>query len=404
MSCNDVSSVLDTHRASLLKPAERARIDAHLATCGDCAAAWHAQGELLALRVPPVPSTLLERALLASRLPQSAPARRARMPLVVGAALLTGAAAAAVTMSVLRDESAAPTLSSPQVEQTAAPETPDATVDEPAAQVGGARAAPQGDGATSVELVETALSIAPLVRRPPDYPPEALKQGLEGNVTLSFDVTAAGFVENVSVVDSSDAQFEEPAVRALSQWRYLPRIVAGKRVAATDQRTRIVWQLNSDKDPPTDSQREADAKQEAYMREFVAFSADLEIALDRLADDDLRGSELQLDQMQAVYGAGRPDLLSFYGYLFTVQGNYDRSIEAYERSVSAYEKLGQGKSGPWAPLANLYFARHQYDLALNTLVRQRTLYNSARINNEDGVKALIAKLRALGLTHPSLEE
>ena len=50
----------------------------------------------------------------------------------------------------------------------------------------------------------------------------------------------------------------------------------------------------------------------------LAFSGDLEVALDRLAADDLRGAELQLDEMQAIYGAGRPDLWSFYGYLYTV--------------------------------------------------------------------------------------
>ena len=50
MSCNDIASVLDTHRATRLAPAERAKIDAHLAACADCSAAWHAQGELLALR------------------------------------------------------------------------------------------------------------------------------------------------------------------------------------------------------------------------------------------------------------------------------------------------------------------------------------------------------------------
>src|SRR5262245_23985101 len=145
MSCNDVASVLDTHRTARLGPAERAKIDAHLAACADCSAAWHAQSELNALRVPPVPSTLLERALLASRLPQSAPARRARVPLIGGAALLAGAAAAAVTMSVLREESA-PTVSSPAVEQVAAPvtpATPEATIEEPATRIDEARAAPQ---------------------------------------------------------------------------------------------------------------------------------------------------------------------------------------------------------------------------------------------------------------------
>ncbi len=402
MSCNDIASVLDTHRSARLAPAERAQIDVHLAGCADCAAAWAAHSELLALRVPAMPATLLERALLASRLPQSAPARRARMPVVVGSVLLAGAAAAAVTMSMMREQPA-PTVSSPQIEQTAAPAAPNATVDEPVTPIDEAQAEPQGDGVTSVELVETALSIAPLVRRPPDYPVEALEQRLGGDVQLKFDVTAAGFVENVSVVASSDAQFEESAVRALSTWRYLPRIVAGKRVAAKDLRTIIRWEPPSDEDPPAD-QRQMDAKQEAYMREFVAFSDDLEVALDRLAADDLRGAELQLDQMQAIYGTARPDLLSFYGYLFTVQGNYDRAIDAYEKSISALPTPRQQRSGPWAPLANLYFARHQYDLALNTLVRQRALYETPRINGDAEVKALIAKLSALGLTHESLEE
>ena len=254
---------------------------------------------------------------------------------------------------------------------------------------------------TSVELVETALSIAPIVRRPPDYPLDALAKRLAGNVQLKFDVTAAGFVENVTVVESSDAQFEEPAIAALQEWRYLPRIKAGKRVEATGVHTIIRWEPPSDKDPPVD-ERQVDAKQEAAMREYAAFSGDLVIALDRLAADDLRGAELQLDQMQAIYGAGRADLLGFYGYLYTVQGNYDRAIDAYEKALPKVVVRGQVPD-PWVPLANLYFARHQYDLALDTLVRQRALYNSARINSEGEVKALIEKLRALGLTHPSLE-
>ena len=401
MSCNDVASVLDTHRTARLAPAERAKVDAHLAACADCWAAWHAQGELLALRVPATPAALLERALLASRLPQSAQPRRARLAAVIGSAIFAGVAAAAVTMSVLREQSL-PTVSSPVVDRTAAPAAPAATVDEPVTQADPARTAPQGDGVTQVELVETALSIAPLVRRPPDYPPDALRQRLGGDVQLNFDVTAAGLVENVSVLESSDAQFEEPAVRALSTWRYLPRIEAGKRVASTNLHTIIRWEPPSNNEPPVD-RRQIDAKQEAYMREFTAISADLEIALDRLAADDLRGSELQLDQMQAVYGARRPELLNFYGYLFTVQGNYDRAIDAYEKSLAAFPTPRLQRAGPWVPLANLYFARHQYDLALNTLVRQRAIYDSARINNEGEVKALIAKLRALGLTHESLE-
>jgi TonB family protein len=322
------------------------------------------------------------------------------MPLVVGSALLAGAAAAAVTMSVLREPSA-PIASSPVVDRPATPVASDARPAATAAQDDEAVAAPEGDGVTSVELVETALSLAPLVRRPPDYPPDALKQGLEGHVQLKFDVTATGVVENISVVESSDAQFEDSAIRALSEWRYLPRIVAGKRVRANDIHTTIRWQL-ADEDDASADQRQVDAKVEAAMRAYAAFSEGLEVAVDRLAADDLRGAELQLDQMLAVYpaaGSFHGDIWRFYGYLFTVQAHYDRAIDAYERAVSTSADSRQ--PAPWVALANLYFARHQYDLALNTLVRQRAAGSSPRSNPEGA--ALIAKLQALGLTHELLE-
>jgi TonB family protein len=403
MSCNDVASVLDTHRTARLAPAERAKIDAHLAACADCAAAWHAQSELLALRVPPVPSTLLERALLASRLPQSARVRGARMPLVVGSALLAGAAAAAVTMSMLREQPS-PSASTP-IEQTAAPATSDVAVDKTVTQNDAARSAPAGDGVTSVELVETNhLDVIPLVRENPKYPPQALAKGLEGRVQLKFDVTTAGTVENVSVVDSSDPVFEESAVAALAQWRYLPRILAGKRVRHEGVRTIIQFALAADEEEtPNPSQQAAIEK---AMREYRDFSNGLEVALDRLAADDFRGVELQLDEMQALYGTERADLWNFYGYLYTVQGNYDRAIEAYERSAAIYLASRSPGSGPWVTLAQLYYARHQYDVALKTLLRPQRALNGAgppggrRMST--GADALIERLRALGVTEESL--
>jgi tetratricopeptide (TPR) repeat protein len=222
-------------------------------------------------------------------------------------------------------------------------------------------------------------------------------------VQLKFDVTAAGFVENVSVDESSDERFEGPAIRALSQWRYLPRIVAGKRVAVTDQRTRIAWQMSSDDDPPAD-ERQADDKQEAAMRGLLKFSDDLERALDLLAADDLRGAELQLDLMRAVYpeaGFFHGDIWSFYGYLFTVQGNYDRAIDAYETGLASYERNGaRSNMGPWVPLANLYFARHQYDAALKTLLRPNLPGGNRLMSPE--ANALMQKLNALGVTEDTL--
>ena len=404
MSCHDVASILDAHSSARLAPAERAQVDEHLAACGDCAAAWHAHTELLALPLPRVPDSLLERALRVSHSPQRAERRSVRFPVGLGSALLAGAAlAAGVTIvSGLRAPVSAPARLSdaePQAPQRApAPEAPVGRVE--AARGAAQDAAPP----TAIELVETALSIAPIVRRPPDYPPRALEEGLEGHVQVRFDVTAAGVVENLSVVESSDARFEESAMHAVADWRYLPRIAAGKRVRSEGIRTVLRFALGADREPPDG--RQAQARQEA-LRESLAFSTGLEIALDRLAADDLRGAELQLDEMQALFGADRADLWSFYGYLYTVQGNYDRAIDAYERSVALYLASNTPRAGPWVPLANLYFARHQYGAALETLLRPQQATNGAappggtrRLGGE--AEALLERLRALGVTEEAL--
>jgi protein TonB len=399
MSCTDIASVLDSHRMARLAPAERAQIDAHLAACADCTAAWHAQTELAALRVPSVPATLLERALLASRLPQSAPARRARTPIVVASVLLAGAAAAAVTFVSMTRELSAPASSS-ELETSAAPTALAATLAAPSPQ-SDATPAPQEDAAvTSVELVELALGVQPIVRSAPAYPPEALQRGIEGHVQLKFDVTAGGIVENVTVVESSDAQFEEPAALALSQWRYLPRIATGKRVGSQGVHTIIRFALNKDPAPVALRTVRPD-------NDYAGFTRGLEVAMNRLAADDLRGVELQLDEIQALYGADRGDLWNFYGYLYTVQGNYGRAIDAYERSVAiALESPAPG-SGPYVALANLYFARHQYDIALKTLLRPQQATSGAlppggtrRLGAE--AEALLERLRALGVTEETL--
>jgi len=397
MDCTEVAAILDTHRSRRLAAAERAAVDMHLSDCDDCAAAWLAQSELLALRVPPMPTTLPQRALLASRAPQSAEPRRARMPIVMGSVLLAGAAlAAGVTIVTMTREQSVPRGTAPDVERSAAPAAPGATL-EPVTPADAAPATPPGDGVTSVELVETALSIVPLVRHNPQYPARALARGVEGQVQVKFDVTAAGVVENVSVVESSDAQFEDATVEAVAQWRYLPRIAAGKRVATEGVRTVIRFALQGDQTPPNPRQdREAEAQ-----RESLVFSAGLKVALDRLAADDLRGAELQLDEVQAVHGAAYGQLWNFYGYLFTVQGNYDRAIDSYETAVSAFSRNGTPREAPYVPLANLYFARHQYDMALKTLLRPN-LPGGNRVMSPEA-DALAQKLNALGVTAETLQ-
>ena len=393
MSCTTVASILDTHRSTRLAPAERAHVDEHLAACGDCAAAWHAHSELLALPVPRVPATLLERVLLASRARQAAP-RRLRMPLIVGSAMLAGAALASVTfVSLLR----APVETAAPARETGAPQASNvATVQERLAQAAPVDSATQPEHPTSVELVATGLDMLPLVRHSPTYPAEALAEGAEGFVQLKFEITAAGAVENVSVVQSSDERFEAAAVEAVSKWRYLPRIEAGRRVGSGGVHTIVRFVLAGDGEPPSLSEEEI----AAASRAFAAFSAGLEVALDRLAADDFRGVELQLDELAAIHGAERLDLWNFYGYLYTVQGHYDRAIGAYETAVDIASRSPMPTSGPFLQLANLYFARHQYDLAMSTLLRPN-LPGGNRVMSGAAAE-LMQKLNALGITEESV--
>jgi TonB family protein len=399
MNCNEVSAILDSHRNARLTAAERASVDEHLAACEDCGAAWFAQTELLALHVPAPSATLLERVLLAVRVPQRVEPRRAWPTIAVGAALLAGAALAGITIASM--------TGSPSVEApSSADGEPSARAGEALVEAAPAAAAPAAatpDLPTSVELVETSdADVIPLVRSNPTYPAQALAQKLDGHVQLKFDITTAGTVENVSVVESSDAQFEQSAIDALSQWRYLPRLSAGKRVRHDGVRTIIRFVLTDDDEAPPRRQDEIDAA----VREYASFSAGLVVALDRLAADDLRGVELQLDEMQAIYGTERLDLWSFYGYLYTVEGNYARAIDAYETAVAVAMRSPYPTSGPYVRLANLYFARHQYDLALKTLLRPQQVMRGApaggswRVSSE--ATALIERLRALGVTEETL--
>jgi len=100
----------------------------------------------------------------------------------------------------------------------------------------------------------------PVVARPPgaedrnfqltrkveaSYPQRALRQRIEGWVELTFTVTANGDVSDIKVIDSQPRrEFDREATRALSQWKFKPRITNGKPVAAS-ARQRLEFKLGS---------------------------------------------------------------------------------------------------------------------------------------------------------------
>ena len=90
-----------------------------------------------------------------------------------------------------------------------------------------------GDGPTLGPVAATRLDsgFIPLSRQPPEYPYKAARRGIEGWVRVAFDVTASGTVENAEVIESEPpGVFDVAATRAVSRWRFKPRIIDGEAV------------------------------------------------------------------------------------------------------------------------------------------------------------------------------
>ena len=63
-----------------------------------------------------------------------------------------------------------------------------------------------------------------VTRVPASYPPEALRQGIQGTVILRCIVEADGSVSSATVTRSIDNKFglDDEAVKAIRQWRFEP--------------------------------------------------------------------------------------------------------------------------------------------------------------------------------------
>jgi TonB family protein len=65
----------------------------------------------------------------------------------------------------------------------------------------------------------------------PAYPPDVLRDRIEGTVTLYAIIRSDGRVDDIRVLDSLDSRLDENAVQALSRWRFRPGIKNGEPVA-----------------------------------------------------------------------------------------------------------------------------------------------------------------------------
>lgn len=86
--------------------------------------------------------------------------------------------------------------------------------------------------------------VVPLVRINPDYPQRALSRGLEGWVQVQFTISETGAVIDPIVVDSSPKGiFDDAAIKAVSRWRYNPKVEGAVAVQRVGVQTIIRFTL-----------------------------------------------------------------------------------------------------------------------------------------------------------------
>ncbi len=86
---------------------------------------------------------------------------------------------------------------------------------------------------------------APIYKKPPVYPRRAVVRGIEGYVLLEFTVTREGGIRDPKVIDANPPRiFDQAALDAVGQFRYIPRVVNGEPVEVDGVTNRIAFSFN----------------------------------------------------------------------------------------------------------------------------------------------------------------
>jgi len=86
---------------------------------------------------------------------------------------------------------------------------------------------------------------APIYKKPPVYPRRAVVRGIEGYVLLEFTVTREGGIRDAKVIDANPPRiFDQAALDAVGQFRYIPRVVNGEPVEVDGVTNRIAFSFN----------------------------------------------------------------------------------------------------------------------------------------------------------------
>jgi TonB family protein len=93
--------------------------------------------------------------------------------------------------------------------------------------IGNAKATKDQQPTTEYQGPTAEADVRPVVKVMPTYPRAAWGAGIEGRVSVEFDVSAEGIVQNIKVIDSSNQVFINAAIDAMSRFRYTPKAAKG---------------------------------------------------------------------------------------------------------------------------------------------------------------------------------
>ncbi len=156
-----------------------------------------------------------------------------------------------IEFSRMRRDTQAATKRDERVEREPPPPAPEMPrMSFSSANVGGTNVSMTPNIDTSTALGRMDLSagsdtdVIPLVRIAPEYPPRALRRGIEGWVQVQFTITPTGAVTDAKVVAADPpGLFDEAAIRSILRWRYNPKVEGGVAVERVGVQTLIRFEL-----------------------------------------------------------------------------------------------------------------------------------------------------------------
>ncbi len=83
----------------------------------------------------------------------------------------------------------------------------------------------------------------PIYRVNPKYPIDMARKGKSGYVVFEFTITDIGTIDDIKTLEYEGKAFIKEGKLALEQWRYAPKFVDGKAVAAEKQTLRLDFTL-----------------------------------------------------------------------------------------------------------------------------------------------------------------